>query len=119
MKFMKKYPFTPKSVLIVLMVAILSVSCQPYKILQFSDVVKGKSPEVIKLQDSTQYTIYSYKVGTKISGDSLIIFDKKNKEIFAMLGKPSIVQMIDTKTIHRDSPVSIAFSILPLFIILN
>jgi len=98
---------------------ILLASCRTSRIIPFSAVDKRHSPETVILKDSTEYRIYSYCVSNIISGDSLILSNRKNHNTLAIIPESSVSLLIDKRNVRKDSPYYYGLIILPLLITFN
>ena len=98
---------------------ILSASCRTSRIIPFSTIDKRHSPETVILKDSTEYRIYSYYVTNIISGDSLILSNRKTHNTLAIIPESAVSLLIDKRNVRKDSPYYYTLIILPLLITVN
>ena len=111
----KKMIRSKRSVFLVIIIAIsvITVSCSTERIIPFSQVGSAR-PEIIRLKNNTEYRIYSSQISNRVSGDSLIIYNKTAKKTLAVLSEAEIDQIADNKLIRTDSPVNYFFIALSL-----
>jgi hypothetical protein len=86
-----------------LVLMITACSCSTARLIPFHQVNARHNPNVIRLKDSSEYTIYSNKISCQVSEDTLLVFDQRNLKTLEVIPKTSINQLVKKSGISNDS----------------
>ena len=82
------------------------------KSIHYTQVDKKNKPDIIRMKDSSEYIIYSSLVRCKVSGDSLIVFNKRNLSTIEIIPEPEITDIIVVSDVKNDGILHKIFNVI-------
>jgi hypothetical protein len=91
--------------IICLTLTLFLLSCETSRIISYSEINESIPPDKIELKDKTEFKIYSYSIGCKVSSDTLTLFNKKKHTDLAYIPRSSVEKITDDGRSPSDAPV--------------
>lgn len=83
----------------------------------YEQVDKKNNPDIIRTNNKSEYIVYSSLVRGRVSGDSLILFNKRNMSTIEIIPRSEINEIIVISDIKKDSPLFLIITSILFWII--